>query len=234
MSSSRALASSRAKRGGLTNEPVPNRPSNSSNQGSSNQNSSEIITIPSAITLITLRLGKLETYIQKLESEILPTLYNPTNTILPYNNINNNNLEEKINELTKKITNIELEISLLKSKPVVSCSCSANENTSEITKLKDLILFLQHKTLEDDKLQELTNEISKVKDLVLYLQNNSLEVNEKLINILFNSMSEEEEAVEEVVEEVVEEAVVEGEKEPLIEKVVEEVVVEEQFVEKNE
>jgi len=224
MSSSRALASSRAKRGGLTNEQPPNRPSNSSNQGSSNQNSSEIITIPSAITLITLRLGKLETYIQKLESEILPTLYNPTNTILPYNN---NNLEEKINELTKKITNIEL----LKSKPVVSCSCSANDNTSEITKLKDLILFLQHKTLEDDKLQELTNEISKVKDLVLYLQNNSLEVNEKLINILFNSMSEEEEAVE---EEAVEETVVEGEKEDVVEEVVKEVVVEEQFVEKNE
>ena len=226
MSSSRALASSRAKRGGLTNEQPPNRPSNSSNQGSSNQNSSEIITIPSAITLITLRLGKLETYIQKLESEILPTLYNPTNTILPYNN---NNLEEKINELTKKITNIEL----LKSKPVVSCSCSANDNTSEITKLKDLILFLQHKTLEDDKLQELTNEISKVKDLVLYLQNNSLEVNEKLINILFNSMSEEEEE-EPVEEEAVEDAVVEGEKEDVVEEVVKEVVVEEQFVEKNE
>jgi len=229
MSSSRALASSRAKRGGLTNEQPPNRPSNSSNQGSSNQNSSEIITIPSAITLITLRLGKLETYIQKLESEILPTLYNPTNSILPYNN---NNLEEKINELTKKIENIEL----LKSKPVVSCSCSTNEE--EISKLKDLILFLQHKTLEDKsedsilpKIQELNNEISKVKDLVLYLQNNSLEVNEKLINILFNSMSEEEEGVEEeaVIEE---EPQVEGAKEDVVEESNEPII--EEFVEKNE
>jgi K+ transporter len=80
----------------------------------------------------------------------------------------------------------------------------------------------------------LKNEISKVKDLVLYLQNKSLEVNEKLVHILFNSISEEEIVEEETVVKA-EDPVVEGEKEAVVEEVVEPVVEEvKEFVEKNE
>ena len=112
MSSARSVASARAKRAGLSNEQIPNK-SNLSNNIKQN-NSSETITIPNAITLITLRLGKLETYIQNLESEVLPTLYNQTpNTS---SSSTNSNLEQQINNLSSKISQVELENVTLKNK----------------------------------------------------------------------------------------------------------------------
>jgi len=228
MSSSRSVASARAKRAGLSNEQIPNK-TNFSNI--TQNNSSETITIPNAITLITLRLGKLETYVQSLETDILPTLYNQPSNNLSSSTPINTNLEEQINKLSTKISQIELENITLKNKlnsleerlPNVQEIITNNlPQVQEIIKSENIL----------PQIQEINNEIIKIKDLLMYLQHNSLEINEKIIHVLLEKtvvvekeiIEEEEEVVKEVVKEVVEEVVEE------VVKVIEEEVVEKDVI----
>ena len=251
MSSARSVASARAKRAGLSNEPMPNK-SNLSNNIKQN-NSSETITIPNAITLITLRLGKLETYIQNLETDVLPTLYNQTPNTSSSEIVSssiNNKLEEQINNLSLKISQVELENVTLKNKLIsleeripqvqeinneimqiknelqkepTNILPQVEEINNEIIKIKDL---QKEPTNILPQVQEINNEIAKMKDLLMYLQHSSLEVNEKIIHILFNNMNDvlmENIEVEEEEEEEEEEEVVEVVQE-IVQEVVQEIV----------
>ena len=131
MSSSRSVASARAKRAGMAEPMKPNYASQINVQNNNNQPSMDKLSIPHAITLATLRIGKLETYVQKLESEILPTIFNsPMFDSIPSENNSNEtpvksnsidesfmkNLEERFNHLHKKIQEVERENSILKYK----------------------------------------------------------------------------------------------------------------------
>ena len=270
MSSARSVASARAKRAGLSNDPPPNK-SNLSNN-SKHPNSSETITIPNAITLITLRLGKLETYIQTLETDTLPTLFNQTPSTTT---INNSNLEAEIYKLSTKISQVELENVTLKNKlisleerlPQVEetvktqvqeinneitqikkndISSQVQEINNEITQIKKNDISSQVQEINNEitqikkndissQVQEINNEITQIKNLLMYLQHSSLEVNEKIINILFNNMNdvilendndiqeEEQEEQQEIVQEVVQEVSQEVQQE-VVQEVQQEVV----------
>ena len=96
MSSARSVASARAKRAGAP-DIKPNYTSIQSNTIQTNnlqsQNNGDKLSISHAITLITLRLGKIETYIQKLETEILPLVFDSSTTNNSYpTNSNQNNI----------------------------------------------------------------------------------------------------------------------------------------------
>ena len=219
MSSARSVASARAKRAGAP-DIKPNYTSIQSNTIQTNnlqsQNNGDKLSISHAITLITLRLGKIETYIQKLETEILPLVFDSstTNNSFPTNSIQNNitikPLEDKINFILGKINTLESENLLLRNKlQVLELQPNQSINKDDLTLNSTNI---DKEELLNVHILPLTNEITKIKDLVLYLQHNSIEINQKLIQILFSEsnsndlnseeiiLTEEEELTEEIEE----------------------------------
>ena len=219
MCSARSVASARAKRAGAP-DIKPNYTSIQSNTIQTNnlqsQNNGDKLSISHAITLITLRLGKIETYIQKLETEILPLVFDSstTNNSFPTNSIQNNitikPLEDKINFILGKINTLESENLLLRNKlQVLELQPNQSINKDDLTLNSTNI---DKEELLNVHILPLTNEITKIKDLVLYLQHNSIEINQKLIQILFSEsnsndlnseeiiLTEEEELTEEIEE----------------------------------
>jgi hypothetical protein len=193
MSSARSVASARAKRAGL-NEPIKSNYSSTqiNSSGMLNQPSSDKLSISHAITLITLRLGKLETYIQKLETEIIPLMLNSTVMNDSFSNkdsndINYESLEEKMNLIISKMNSLEKEnISLHNKIQILELQATKIINP-EIQKTDTLINKEEILNELKEHIIPFESEITKLKDLLLYLQNNSLEINQKLNNILFNN-----------------------------------------------
>ena len=204
MSSARSVASARAKRAGL-NEPIkPNYSSTQMNSSvMSNQTSGDKLSISHAITLITLRLGKLETYIQKLETDILPLMLNNTVMNDSFTNkesydINYEPLEEKMNLLINRMNSLEKENISLHNKIQILELQSTKTIIQEIQKSDTSIEKEEILNELKEYILPVETEITKLKDLLLYLQNNSLEINQKLINILFNNLNGEEEDLENI------------------------------------
>ena len=252
MSSARSVASARAKRAGINDMMKPTNSSNQTNPSViSNQNSGDKLSISHAITLITLRLGKLETYIQKLETEILPIMFNNPSIESSFTNEKSSNislqpLEEKMNLIINRMTLLEKENVLLQNKIQIlelqkNTSVNKEEILREIQKnisvnkeeiLREVrtntsvnkeeilreVKQYSTSTNREEIVTELKrhilpfeNEVTKLKDLVIYLQHNSLEINQKLINVLFNNCNIEDiednediEVIEDIVQENVE------------------------------
>lgn len=193
MSSARSVASARAKRAGINETIKPTYPTYPPVQTPSstipNQNAGDKLSISHAITLITLRLSKIETYIQTLETETLPLMLNSPQVEIS-NNISYEPLEEKINLLTNKLDSLEKENTLLHNKIQI-----LELQTNHSIEKKEIInsSFDKEEILNELKehILPFETEITKLKDLLLYLQHNSLEINQKLIHVLFNNLNVE-------------------------------------------
>jgi hypothetical protein len=177
MSSARSVASARQRRANITesvppavlskqNNPYTNPPS----PPTPSMESSSKLTIANAITLITLRLGKIESYIQNLEEHILPQCMESPNPNYKGPVKDDKQLAlllEKVNLLEEMNNQIQKRLDTLDSK----------FSELEIPK-----------TLDSSELKE---EVEKLKDLLLFVQHNSLETNQKLVHFLYNAITPE-------------------------------------------
>jgi hypothetical protein len=198
MSSARSVASARAKRAG-TNETIkPTYPTYPPVQTPTStipaQNAGDKLSISHAITLITLRLSKIETYIQNLETETLPLMLNSPQ-VENTNNISYQPLEEKINLLMNKLDSLEKENTLLHNKiQILELQANQSIEKKEIVIEPQVIQSFDKEEILNELKEHILpfeSEITKLKDLLLYLQHNSLEINQKLIHVLFNNLNVE-------------------------------------------
>jgi len=120
------------------------------------------MSLQNAITLITLRLGKIETFIQKLQM----------NNIFEKLNINDNNdinyqNDEMMNKILEKLGNNEMEINKINNEKINIIEEEMQNITNNLNDLKNV--FLHQETIINEESVETANEtiIGNVKQELL-------------------------------------------------------------------
>lgn len=191
MSSNRANAAARQRRAGGNEQqppPIPGRGPPQNMQGRPGQQQQmappnapiglpKQMTIQNAIALITIRLGRVETIVQNLDSE--------SDGIQNQNSENGVIIDKGVfDNMVSRLDALERGHKLLSTKaivttaptivtaPLVPKTVTAQDNES-VTKLTESVEVLKA-------------EIAQVKDLLLKLQSFTMETNQRLADIVFN------------------------------------------------
>lgn len=176
MSGNRANAAARNRRagGGPEMQPPPRPPLRPGQQMPQNQVQNQNqglgvpkqMTIQNAVALITIRLGRVETFMQKFESE------NPSDD-------NARMVDDGVfNSIVSRLDALERGHKLLTTKSVTTTVLN-NNSSDQLT--------------EDVNL--LKAEVSQVKDLLLKLQSFTMETNQKLLEVVMNEEQEHEQLI---------------------------------------
>lgn len=189
-----SINSSQIFSGNQVRPPSAQNMSKQQQQQMANNQASNKMTIPQAITLITLRLGSLESKMINLEQM----------NFSQENNTNENG--EKLN--MSLIEDIMTRIELLEKRPTTvqpSNSVAPPVNSSELTLLKQQVdalknAFMQVKSSSNNitkenaelksQIERLQNEIVETKQLLNELQNITMDNSQKILNISLGNYEE--------------------------------------------
>ena len=216
MSGNRANASAIQRR---TNNPPPVRSSSTSSSSRyappPPPQTNPKLSVSDAIALITIRLGRVETFINQLPPLDQLESFSSSQTEEPANNmslVNDNVFQSIVTRLERleKSKNSDLEQHI---------SLSQKENAGNVQKilsLEQLVSSLEQKitllqdrhyepttvntTIIDDKISSLNTQIDQLKDTVLSLQTYTMNTNTKLIDLIITNteMNENQEENEDI------------------------------------
>ena len=137
------------------------------------------LSISDAIALITLRLGRVETYIQKIQIEGVPSSNNGEYVMEHDDNARIID-EDVFKNIISRLDALERghkNMALLSKQSALS-NPTSNVDASELNSIHENISSLQ-------------NETGEIKDLVLKLQTYTMETNARLLDIVLNNQSDE-------------------------------------------
>ena len=231
MSGNRANASAVQRR---TNNPPPSIRNTSSSSSRYNppqtQSQPQLnpkLSVSDAIALITIRLGRVETFINQLPPLDQLESFSSSHTEEPIHNMSlvndnvfqsiitrleklekilNNNSDENENKINiQKILTLEQLISSLEEKVILlqeknNISTDTTEIDNKLTSLNSEIVQLKDTTEIDNKLTSLNTQIDQLKDTVLSLQTYTMNTNTKLIDLIITNteMNENQDDNEEI------------------------------------
>jgi hypothetical protein len=137
------------------------------------------LSISDAIALITLRLGRVETYVQKIQIEGVPSSNNGE-YVMEHDDNARIVSEDVFKNIISRLDALERghkNMALLSKQPASSNSIS-NVDASELNSIHENISSLQ-------------NETGEIKDLVLKLQTYTMDTNTRLLEFVLNNQSDE-------------------------------------------
>ena len=206
MSGNRANASAIQRR---TNNPPPVRSSSSSSSRYTppppTPQPNPKLSVSDAIALITIRLGRVETFINQLPPLDQLESFSSSQTEETGNNmslVNDNVFQSIVTRLERleksQNTNIDKKVSELEQQLSLSAG-----NVEKILSLEQLVSSLEQKinllqnnnselkpvdtTIVDDKITSLNTQIEQLKDTVLSLQTYTMNTNTKLIDLIITN-----------------------------------------------
>jgi predicted nucleic acid-binding Zn-ribbon protein len=213
MSGNRANASAIQRR---TTNPPPIRSSTSSSASVSSRyapppppQSNPKLSVSDAIALITIRLGRVETFINQLPPLDQLESFSSSQTEEPANNMSlvndnvfqsivtrlekleksqNTNIDKKVSDLELKILSLEQLISSLEQKiNVLPRQIETKDIDDKITSLNTQLDQLKDTTIINDKVTSLNTQLDQLKDTVLSLQTYTMNTNTKLIDLIITN-----------------------------------------------
>jgi hypothetical protein len=197
MSSNRANAAARQRRAGGNDQqppPIPGRGPPQNMQGRPGQQQQmappnapiglpKQMTIQNAIALITIRLGRVETIVQNLDSE--------SDGIQNQNSENGVIIDKGVfDNMVSRLDALERGHKLLSTKAIVTTAPLAlsppSPSPSPIVTIPLIKVDNESVTKLTESVEVLKAEIAQVKDLLLKLQSFTMETNQRLADIVFN------------------------------------------------
>jgi hypothetical protein len=174
--SSRANASARARRAGETSQPQQVRPQQSQQQQQLQQQRTQLtkLSIPDAIGLTTLRLGKLENHFSVLEQIV--------------QNLSNSGVGveggESFNENVRVVDEAVFQSIVTRLENLEKRQLQPHQQQPQPQQKINPQVSADVEALKQD-LNTLKNEMSNLKDLLLSLQSFTMQTNQKLADIVF-------------------------------------------------
>jgi hypothetical protein len=194
MSSSRSIASARQRR---SNEPPhvvqrgPNTSINSQQQPKQNKIPQEAPKVPvgklaigDAFALVTIRLGRVENIIQKLEAEgFIGQNAQPHSNVMEHDENMRLVDDTVIRNVITRLADLEKYQTKLSNQPKIETGI-----TSE-----DVVKIVNQKISHfENQITKLTNELRETKEMLMKVQSFSMETNQKIISIILTQQKQEE------------------------------------------
>jgi hypothetical protein len=143
-----------------------------------------------AIALITIRLGRVETFINNLPP--LDQLEQYSSTSQPENNENMKIVDEAVfKNIVSRLEKIEqTNITPIQTQIPLTTTPIVNNEELQIFKEENSYLKEEMVSLKDD-INYLKDEINELKNIILQLQNYTMTTNQKLCDIIFSNENDE-------------------------------------------
>jgi len=136
-----------------------------------------------AIALITIRLGRVETFINNLPP--LDQLEQYSSTSQPENNENMKIVDEAV------FKNIVSRLEKIEQTNITPIQTQIPLTTTPIVNNEELQIFKEENSYLKEEMVSLKDEINELKNIILQLQNYTMTTNQKLCDIIFSNENDE-------------------------------------------
>jgi hypothetical protein len=136
-----------------------------------------------AIALITIRLGRVETFINNLPP--LDQLEQYSSTSQPENNENIKIVDEAV------FKNIVSRLEKIEQTNITPIQTQIPLTTTHIVNNEELQIFKEENSYLKEEMISLKDEINELKNIILQLQNYTMNTNQKLCDIIFSNETDE-------------------------------------------